>query len=178
MNKQNLFSAVQLFLAPVLVILLGLLLLINPDSAAVLISRLLGGLLTLLGIGTGIAALFSDRRTGKLILALVFLGCGGILAANPLLLASFAGRVVGLLLLLDGIADLMNAHRRGIRGLMPLLVTLLGGILVLMPMTASRLVFGLCGLVVTVVGIFMLLDRLRRPQLPKGHDDPNTIDAL
>ena len=45
-----------------------------------------------------------------------------------------------------------------------------------MPMTASRLLFGLCGLAVTVVGIFMLLDRLRR-KLPAG-DDPNIIDAL
>lgn len=178
MKKQDVFSLIQLFLAPVLVILLGLLLLINPDSAAVLISRLLGGILSLLGIGFGIAALFADRRAGKLILALMFLGCGGILAANPLLLASFAGRVVGLLLLLDGIADLVNAHRRGIRGLMPLLVTMLGGILVLMPMTASRLVFGLCGLVVTIVGIFMLLDRLRHRRLPRGNDDPNIIDAL
>jgi len=177
MKKQDILSALQLFLAPILVILLGLLLLINPDSASVLISRLLGGLLTLLGIGTGIAALFSEKKVGKLILAFVLFGCGGILAANPLLLASFAGRVVGILLFVDGLADLVNAHRRGIRGLMPLLVTILGGILIMMPMTASRLVFGLCGLAVTVTGVFMLLDRLRR-RLPRGNDDPNIIDAL
>lgn len=178
MKKQEIFSVLQLFLAPVLVILLGLLLLINPDSASVLISRLLGGILTVLGVGFGISALFSDKKIGKLILAFALFGCGGILAASPLLLASFAGRVVGILLFLDGVTDLVNAHRRGIRGLMPLLVTILGGILILMPMSASRLVFGLCGLAVTVTGIFMLLDRLRRRQLPRGNDDPNIIDAL
>jgi len=179
MKKQHILSTIQLFLAPILVILLGLLLLINPDSASVLIFRLIGGLLTLLGIGVGIAALFSDRgRVGKLIGAIAMLACGGVLSARPLLLAAFAGRVVGLLLFIDGVGDMINAHRRGIRFLMPLLVTVLGGILVLMPMTASRLVFSLCGLLVTVTGIFMLLDRLRHRRLPKGEDDPNIIDAL
>ena len=179
MKKQNFLSTVQLFLAPVLVILLGLLLLINPDSASALISHLVGGLLILVAIITSLTALFSQqRRFFKLICALLILNCGIILSRNPLLLASFAGRVVGLLLFIDGFADLLNAHRRDIRGLMPLMVTILGGVLILMPMTASRLVFGLCGLAVTVIGIFMLLDRLRHPRLPGRDDDPNIIDAL
>lgn len=177
MKKQDILSAVQLFLAPVLVILLGLLLLINPDSASVLLSKLMGGLLILVAFIVGVAALFSQqRRIFKLICAFLILNCGIILTRNPLLLASFAGRVVGLLLFIDGLGDMLNAHRRGIRGLMPLLVTVLGGVLILMPMTASRLVFSLCGLAVTVIGIVMLLDRLRR-KLPEG-DDPNIIDAL
>jgi len=177
MKKQDIFSAVQLYLAPVLVILLGLLLLINPDSASVLLSKLMGGLLILVAVVVGIVALFGQqKRIFKLVCAVLILNCGILLTRNPLLLASFAGRVVGLLLFMDGLGDLINAHRRGIRGLMPLLVTILGGVLILMPMTASRLVFGLCGLAVTVIGIFMLLDRLRR-KLPEG-DDPNIIDAL
>ena len=176
MKKQEILSAVQLYLAPVLVILLGLMLLISPDTASALISKILGGALSLVGFVLAAIALFGNRRVGKLIFALAIVACGGILSANPLLLASFAGRIVGILLLVDGIGDMINAHRRGIRGLMPLLVTILGAILVLMPMTASRLLFGLCGLAVTVVGFFMLLDRLRR-KLPAG-DDPNIIDAL
>jgi TonB family protein len=39
---------------------------------------------------------------------------------------------------------------------MPLIVAILGGILLLMPMTASRLAFRLCGLVVLVIGCAML----------------------
>lgn len=179
MKKQDILSLIQFFLAPVLVTLLGLLLLINPDSASILISKVLGGLLSLVGIVLAVVALFSDRRrAGKLVFALVIFAFGGILSARPLLLAAFAGRIVGILLLADGLADLLNAHRRGIRGLMPLLVTILGGILVMMPMTASRLVFSLCGLAVTVIGIVMLLDRLRRRQLPSGGSDSNIIDAL
>ena len=107
-----------------------------------------------------------------------FLIVGSILGTRPLLLAAFAGRIIGLLLLADGLADLINAHRRGIRGLMPLIIAILGGILLLMPMTASRLVFRLCGLVVLVIGGAMLFDRIRHPRLSRGKDDPNIIDAL
>lgn len=178
MKKNDILPLLQLYLAPVLVILLGVLLLINPDTASILISRLLGGVLTILGIGFGIGALMSSRKTGKLILALGFLAAGSILNFNPLLLASFAGRIVGLLLLIDGIGDLMNARRQGIRGLMPLIVTMLGAVLTLMPMTASRLVFSLCGLLVAITGIVMLLQRLRRGRLPGRDHDPNIIDAL
>lgn len=178
MKKNEIFSVLQLYLAPVLVIVLGVLLLVSPDSASVLISRLLGGLMTLVAVFVGISALFRERRRlGRLILAVFLFACGGILSARPLLLASFAGRVVGLLLLLDGLGDMVNAHHRGVRGLLPLIVTILGAVLVLMPMTASRLVFSLCGLVVAIVGVFMLVDRICSRRLPGG-DDPNIIDAL
>lgn len=177
MKKKEILSAVQLYLAPVLVIVLGVLLLINPDSASVLISRVLGAVLTVLGVIFGITALFSERRrVGKLITALCILMGGGILSARPLLLAAFAGRVVGLLLFADGIGDLINARRSGAGSLMSLLVTVLGGVLILMPMGASRLVFRLCGLVVAVIGVAMLTDRLRHRRLPGG--DSNIIDAL
>lgn len=177
MKKQDILSVISLFLAPVLVILLGLLLLINPDSASVLISKILGWGLTAIAVVTGIIALFSDRgRVGKLIGAAVLFGFGGVLLARPLLLASFAGRIIGLLLILDGVPDILNAHRRGVRFLMPVVVTALGIVLVLMPMTASRLVFSLCGLVVAFIGVAMLLDRIRKPRLNRGKDS-NIIDV-
>ena len=179
MKKQEIFSLLQLFLAPALVVFLGLLLLVSPDSASVLISRFLGWVLTGMGVISGIIALFSQRnRVGKLMGAAGLLLCGSILSARPLLLAAFAGRIIGLLLLADGVADLFNAYRRGVRGLMPLIVAVLGGILLLMPMTASRLVFRLCGLVVLIIGCAMVFDRIRHPRLSRGKDDPNIIDAL
>lgn len=169
MKKNEIFAMIRLLLAPVLVILLGLLLLVNPDSASALISRLLGWLLAILAVGFGIGALISDRgRAGKVIAAIALAVCGGVLSRNPLWLASFAGRVVGILLVIDGIQDMFNAHRRGARFLLPLIVTAMGAVLVLMPMTASRVVFSLCGLVVIVIGVLTLLERLRRPRLPGG----------
>lgn len=176
MKKYDIPALTRLLLAPVVVILLGLVLLVNPDTASVLISKLLGALLAILAIGCGIAALVSPQgRAGKVVCAIFLAVCGGVLSRNPLWLASFAGRVVGILLVIDGVQDIFVARSRGVRFLMPVVVTLLGAILVLMPMTASRLVFSLCGLVVTVVGVVMLLDRLRKPRLKDGGD---IIDAL
>ena len=56
--------------------------------------------------------------------------------------------------------------------------TAIGAVLVLMPMSASRLVFTLCGVAVLVIGGMMFFDRIRgRRWLTEG-DDPNIIDAL
>lgn len=176
MKKDEIISLIRLFLAPVVVILLGLVLLVNPDTASVLISKVLGIMLAILAVGCGIGALVSAHgRPAKVVCAVLLAVSGGLLSRNPLWLASFAGRIIGILLLIDGLQDIFVARSRGVRFLMPVVVALLGGILVLMPMTASRLVFSLCGLVVTAVGVMMLLDRLRKPRL-KGGD--NIIDAL
>ena len=51
-------------------------------------------------------------------------------------------------------------------------------ILILLPMTASRLVFTLCGIAVLVIGGVMLLDRIRGRRWLHEGDDPNIIDAL
>ena len=60
---------------------------------------------------------------------------------------------------------------------MPLLITVVGIILVVLPMTTSRLVFSLCGVVVLLVGVGMLLDRIRdRKRLKAPKDD--IVDAL
>ena len=56
--------------------------------------------------------------------------------------------------------------------------TAIGALLVLMPMSASRLVFTLCGVAVLVIGGVMLLDRIRGRRWLQGGDDPNIIDAL
>ncbi len=55
---------------------------------------------------------------------------------------------------------------------------MVGLILLLLPMTTSRLVFSLCGLVVLGLGIVMLLERLRLRRLLDEGDDPDIIDAL
>ena len=179
MKKQGFLHILRLFLAPVLMILLGILLVMNPDSASALVSGILGWILTGVGIVSAVTALLADRnRIGRLMTAAVLLVCGSVLWSRPLLLAYYTGRLVGLLLLLDGLADLFAARRAGVRGLMPLIVAILGGVLILMPMSASRIVFRLCGLAVVLIGCAMLFDRIRRPRLNRGHDKPDIIDAL
>ena len=177
--KKNSFPDLLVQLAsPVAVILLGLLLVVNPDSASVLIARIVGWVLTILGIVFGIAAIVDrDHLIRKGIPALLFFCAGGILSAKPLLLAAWIGRLIGLLIAVRGVRDLMISGRYGYSRILALITAAVGIILVVLPMTTSRLVFSLCGVVVLFIGIGMLLDRLKhRKRLPKG--DGNIIDAL
>lgn len=164
-------EAVNQFGMPVTMILLGLILLLVPDSASVIIAYLIGGILTLGGIVFAIGALL-DRSISKGFWALVCLGLGSVLSGNPLLLARNLGRFLGILLAVEGGGCLRKGNR--IFGVVILAAAIA---LVLSPMALSRLVFSLCGLVVLFIGIGMLADRLKhRKQLPKGDD--NIIDAL
>lgn len=179
MKKEDIFDKVQLLLAPVLVILLGLVLAFCPDSASALIAKLLGWGLSLVAIVLGISAVVSAQgRTGKVVGAIVCAMIGGWLGSHPLALAAWFGRIIGIVLLLDGIQDSLNNRRMGRRFLLPILVALAGLVLILMPMTASRLIFSLCGVVILVIGMVMLLDRLRGTKRLNGPQDPNIIDAL
>ena len=56
--------------------------------------------------------------------------------------------------------------------------TAIGAVLILMPMSASRLVFTLCGVAVLAIGGMMLLDRIQGRRWITEGDDPNIIDAL
>ena len=177
MNKNKLFSYVRELWAPVALMVLGAVLLFNPDSASALISRVLGWLLVLMGVGTGISAVASESgRVGKGIAAVALVLIGGWLTKNPLALAAWVGRIVGILLVVDGIQDIIHLRSQGQRFALPLIVTALGVILVLLPMTTTRLVFSLCGVVVLILGVVMLLDRLKTVKKLNGGSD--IIDAL
>ena len=178
MKKDEIFSLLRLILAPVLVIALGLVLIWNPDSATALISRILGWILICIAVGIGLSAVFQESgRVGKGIAAVLFAVAGGWLVRNPLALAAWIGRFVGVLLVIDGLQDIANLRRAGRRFMMPLIATAVGVILVVMPMATSRLVFTLCGVVVLVIGVGMLLERLKgKKRLESSKDD--IIDAL
>ena len=47
-----------------------------------------------------------------------------------------------------------------------------------MILTASRLIFSAVGVVVLILGVFMLLNRLRGNNRLNPPEDPNIIDAL
>ena len=172
MKKNSFVDLFRRLASPVAVILLGLLLVVNPDSASVLIARIVGWILTIVGIGFGVAAIVDrDRAIRKGITAVFFACLGGSLSANPLVLAAFIGRIIGLLIAARGIRDLTMGYSR----ILALITTAVGAVLVVLPMTTSRLVFSACGLVVLLIGIGMLMDRLKHN---KHLDNGNIIDAL
>lgn len=179
MKKQDVMSLINLLLTPVLLILLGLVLLFNPDSASALVSRLLGWLMVAIGIGFGISAVVSGQnQVGKGIAAVIFAVAGGWLVKNPLALAAWVGRFIGILLVIDGLQDIFRTRKQGTRYLMPLIITIVGAVLILLPMTTSRVVFSLCGLLVVIVGAAMLVDRLKGRKRLNKPEDPDIIDAL
>lgn len=176
MKKQEMISFVRLFFVPVLIMVLGLILIFNPDSATVLITKALGSIIILIGIASGISAIFEKKgRSAKAITAVVMAVVGGWLVKNPLALAAWISRFIGVLLVINGLQDIGQLRRFGKTFFMPLIVTAIGAVLILMPMTTSRLVFTLCGVVVLIIGGAMLLDRLRtQPRLKSAGD---IIDA-
>ena len=176
MKHNGSFGRFPIFLAPALLILLGVVLIVSPDSASALIARLLGWLLALIGIGFGISALASPcGRAGKVFAAIVLAVVGGTLAKNPLLLAAWIGRFIGILLLVNALSDFFTTRSMGLRPGFSLVTAVIGVVLIVLPMTASRLLFALCGVAVAAVGVVMLLSRLKTPREPQ---DPNIIDAL
>lgn len=179
MKKQDILSLVRLLLVPVLLILLGLILVVNPDTASALISRLIGYVLVLCAIGTGISAVLGpQKKVLKGICSVVLAVVGGWLMAHPLWLVAWISRFLGLLIMVNSGMDLAYAIRQKRNAVFYAGATAVGAILVLMPMSASRLVFTLCGMAVLVIGGVMLFDRIRgRRWLTEG-DDPNIIDAL
>ena len=162
-------------LAPVALVVLGIILFFVPDTGSILLSKILGWVLTLAGITAFLWAIFA-REWGKLVVGLVLVGIGSVLLAKPLALAAFVGRILGVVLAFRGIVEwAQSATRQG--KLLCVVVTLVGVVLFLMPMSASRLVFSGCGLVLVICGVMMLVQRLRQLRyLPKNRDD--IIDAL
>ncbi len=174
MKHSSLFTWIRILAAPAAVMACGLILLISPDSASGLLGRILGWGLILGGLCFGASALAVPGGTaGKVLAALVCLVLGGWLLRHPLALAKGLGRFLGILLSIRGVQELVSS--RSSRGkALSAAITLLGLVLVFLPMTTSRVVFSLCGLLVLLLGIGMLLNRLRRDE----PEDPNIIDAL
>ena len=177
MKKQELFDLLYELASPLAMVLAGLVLTLCPDLASAFLARLLGWCITLVGIGFGIGALFNRRKAVSRGITAVGLACiGGFLSANPLILAAFVGRLLGVLIALRGIREVFLARGRSYGQLTAGILTGAGIALTVLPMTASRLIFSGCGIVILVSGALMLLDKLRHRRLPP--DRPDIIDAL
>lgn len=176
MKQQKWFDYVKIFLSPVLLVVLGIILIVNPDSAAALVAKVLAWALVLVGTGLGLKNLLGseDRRIGQIVAAAICLIVGLWMLSNPLVLAKSIGRVLGLFIFLQA-ADFRD-RGRGI-SLVSLAAAILGLILFLVPMTTSRILFTVVGIVVLVIGVTELVSRLRARKLLDGGDDPDIIDV-
>ena len=178
MKKRDILSLLYQLASPALLMVLGLILLVSPDTASALISRIIGWGLTLVGIGVGISAIV-DRRgaVGKGIAAVLCVITGGWLTSEPLLLAAGIGRILGLIVAARGIRDILLARSYGNGKTLAVLTTLVGVVLVVLPMTTSRLVFRICGIAVLVIGAAMAAQRVKDHRYLEGGSN-DIIDAL
>ena len=96
---------------------------------------------------------------------------------SALMLAAGLGRLAGILLVVRGIQDILNASRYHYGILPAVITTVLGAVLIALPMTTSRVVISLCGLLVLIVGVAILVDRLKNRR-PKEPSESDIIDAL
>lgn len=176
MKKTDFSHLIRLYAMPALLTVLGAVLLLNPDSAAIVIARILGWVLSVSGAGYGIFAILgsSQKKTVRTVTAVFCLILGSVLLANPLILARNIGRVLGILLAAEG-GQILHKHS----GSSTLgVLTLVGAVVLLLaPMAASRLVFSLCGLILVCIGVAQLLDRTRRKKL-QSREKKDIIDAL
>ena len=177
MKKHEISALIARFATPVALVVLGLVLLFCPDTASALISKVVGWCLVIAGIVMAVAMVVDGSWSFmKIASVLVLVGLGRWLMTHPLAWAAWGGRIIGVLVLLRGIRDFTQSSLTQGK-ILSVVTAVVGVMLIVLPMTASRLVFSLCGLVVLVVGCGMFAERIwERTQL-EG-DDPNIIDAL
>lgn len=180
MKQQKWFEYVKLLLFPVLLIVLGLVLIVNPDSAAALVAKVFAWALILAGTILGLLNLLGSgrRSSGQIVIAAVCLLVGLWLLANPLVLAKGIGRFLGVVLIVQGTGDILEARRMGYGlPIVSVVIAAAGLILVLVPMTTSRILFIVIGIVSVICGVTGLVNRLRMQKLLDGGDDPSIIDV-
>ena len=176
MKNQKLSAFLSRYATPAVLIVLGLVLILCPDTASALISKVAGWGLLMAGIIVAVAMVVDKNwSVTKILTILVLVGLGRWLMAHPLAWAAWGGQIIGLLLLLRGIRDFtQSVYTQG--KILSAVTAVLGLVLLLLPMTASRLVFSLCGAVILAVGGGMLAERIWENK--NQDDDPNIIDAL
>ena len=186
MKKYTPAQLIRIFAAPVATVLLGLVLLFSPDTASALVGKLLGwcAILAALGLGAGIFFGGTAGRNNRIVWTVICFAAGFWLLMNPLSVAKFLGRVLGIAMMIRGgqsAAD--NIRYRGkklelSRGLILGAVTLLiGAVLVILPLASSRMFFHVVGIALICAGIAQGWDNLRGNKLLDEGDDPNIIDV-
>lgn len=186
MKKYTIPQLLSLLGMPVLTAVLGLILLLSPDTASALVGKLLGWAAVLAGLAMGANAIFGApaSRNNRIIWAVVCFAGGVWLLMNPLTVAKFLGRVLGIVLMIRGghaVAENIRYQGKKLllsRGLiLAAAVVLAGAVLVILPLASSRMFFNIIGIVMICVGVAEGIDRLKGRKLLDEGQDPNIIDV-
>lgn len=176
MNLGNL--SLRQLLGPIAMVILGIVLLVNPDFGSTIAAKLLGWLLIITG-GIGIASCFlsgSELPAGRAVLSGLALAGGIYLLLNPLALASLLGFCLGIHLLIRGVSGLLADRTLGTHLIPAGIRTAVGLVLVFSPLAPFRILMRLCGAGLAVFGGLQLVQLLRGPNTP-GSGRPTIVDA-
>ena len=177
---------IRLLAAPAVTVLLGLVLLFTPDTASALIGQLLAWccLLSAAALGAGVFFGAPARRSPRIAWTVICAAAGVWMLFNPLTVAKFLGRVLGIALMIRGaqsVADNLRDSGKELqitRALVLAAVTLIAGaVLAILPLASSRLLFNVIGILLICVGTAQAVDRIRGRKLLEGGEDPNIIDV-
>ena len=167
---------------PILLIVIGVVLALNPDSASALVSAILGWGLIVMGVVLIVGGFLGGNDWGSITQGALFLICGSWLHRNPLMIASVLGILLGIAALRQGWRAAMNvghSKRNGgfwIPGAVLAVAELVIGVrLIFSPLTVSRFVLTLAGIAMAACGVWELISRRREKKYIPG--TPNIIDA-
>ena len=169
---------IQPWLKPVLTCVLGLVLIFRPGSLTTSIAWAAGVLIALAGMGK-LVRFFTDHSPKKDFLglcgAVILLVLGFSIMGKPVRLERQIGLVIGIVLPLQGIRGFVNPYAIHEKAT-SIACCVMGVLLMLLPLTLSRLVVVICGIVVLLIGIGMVVDLLTGNR-NDGPDIPDIIDA-
>lgn len=176
MKNANWMNWISKLVIPGALALLGLCLVVAPDWAAALASKVLGWVLIAWGVLVAIRTITGQprNRTWGVVVTAALLAVGIYLSKNPLAVAAGFGKVIGIYLILrSGISMLEDGKFNILAG-----ITLLAGVFLLVfPLSLSRLVIRICGGILLLVNGGNILMLLRMQKIPGAKDDPDIIDA-
>lgn len=178
MDKNKIKTLWTLFGFPAALIVFGLILVASPDSAIMLVTRLLAWIFVIYGAACIIGILVDKAwgQPGKWVWPVICLAVGTFFLRRPMLLADVIGRVIGVLLTYQGMNDLRRSHY-GASKILAVVSLVAGAILIFLPRTLTQTIIGVCGLVLIIIGIENLLNKLREYKLLEQGSDPDIIDA-
>lgn len=185
-KDMNFRPLVELSAMPVAQIVLGLILLVNPDGAISAVCRILGWMMVAVGVFF-VGVFITDKKNrdfGTVLMVLGFGGCGAFLVKNPLVLAVSTGKIIGIVLGIWGAVSLIRAGKARENGGSYILrylfgcVTMVAGIwLLIAPMTPSRLIFAVIGLWLIVAAAAKLFSVRADLKALADPEKPKIIDA-
>lgn len=185
MDKERMKKLLRLYGWQVLVVIVGLVLVFSPDTASALIAKVIGWILIAIGVLLAIGAILGGGdRTRLIVGAVLCLGVGIFVSSFPMVLAEALGRFFGLFLAISGISNVRKALQKKEAELpyqyslvIALLTLVAGVVLMLLPLTLSRIILNICGVVLVVIGVVNIIGAYQERKMLEDGSRPDIIDA-